>query len=339
MSSSLESLDLVIRSNLECNEMVSERLMSLLSDLSVLGERLRQFSLWQISPQVMAVKHGDCDYTCGTDMKDFLNWMSGMQEYAFPNHYIFPYEEKLCYQAHKRKTRESVNVMRQSEANLDRLWADIDAMYEKKTGMSQHPVILAFFKEVGEMQRTPPWIELVTPQPKPKANVDYEYTPLSRMVHDRTMQITGSFYKLSIEEETKAKTRGTRPVDDGQDGGLVQLPGLLPQKELDKPFIVDQRAHRVFRTIFYTPISDMGDLPKAVKWVEFKRAMSRVGFAVEKLHGSAWQFTPCNNISARRNIQFHEPHPNSNVPYVMAKRFGRRLGRVYGRTVNLFKLA
>jgi hypothetical protein len=56
--------------------------------------------------------------------------------------------------------------------------------------------------------------------------------------------------------------------------------------------------------------------------------MGRVGFAVEKLQGSAWQFTPGEALNAERNIQFHEPHPDSDVPCVMAKRFGRRLGRV-----------
>jgi hypothetical protein len=67
--------------------------------------------------------------------------------------------------------------------------------------------------------------------------------------------------------------------------------------------------------------------------------MTRVGFAVEKLQGSAWQFTPSVDSNAERNISFHEPHPESDVPYVMAKRFGRRLGRVYGWSTDTFKLA
>jgi hypothetical protein len=67
--------------------------------------------------------------------------------------------------------------------------------------------------------------------------------------------------------------------------------------------------------------------------------MTRVGFAVEKLQGSAWQFTPGVDSNAERNISFHEPHPESDVPYVMAKRFGRRLGRVYGWSTDTFKLA
>jgi hypothetical protein len=100
-----------------------------------------------------------------------------------------------------------------------------------------------------------------------------------------------------------------------------------------------QRTQKVFKTIFYTPTSEAGDLPKSVKWAEFKRAMARVGFAVEKLQGSAWQFTPGETSNAERNIQFHEPHPDSDVPYVMAKRFGRRLGRVYGWSTATFKLA
>lgn len=66
--------------------------------------------------------------------------------------------------------------------------------------------------------------------------------------------------------------------------------------------------------------------------------MSSTGFAIEKLYGSVWQFTP-SDLDVERSIQFHEPHPSGKIPFRMARRYGRRLFRAYGRHAGMFKLA
>jgi hypothetical protein len=67
--------------------------------------------------------------------------------------------------------------------------------------------------------------------------------------------------------------------------------------------------------------------------------MVRLGFSAEKLQGSAWQFSPSSTSDVDRGIHFHEPHPDSAIPYIMARRFGRRLERVYGWNSDTFTLA
>lgn len=47
--------------------------------------------------------------------------------------------------------------------------------------------------------------------------------------------------------------------------------------------------------------------------------MSSTGFAIEKLYGSVWQFTP-SDLDVERSIQFHEPHPSGKIPFRMARR-------------------
>jgi hypothetical protein len=264
-----------------------------------------------------------------------------MEGFTLPIHQVYPHREKLSYPVHKRRNREQVGTMRQAEANLDKFWEGVDALYKGKTGTSQHEIIRDCLTDGGEMQRTAPWIESATAKPALKKDLDegYAYQPLSRMVHDKTLQITGAFDKLSMEEKSKIKTRGSPKNEDIVGDHLAVQPVEAATHEAEKPFYVDQRTHKVFKTIFYTPTTESGDLPKVVKWAEFKRAMMRMGFAVEKLQGSAWQFTPGDTSNIDRNIQFHEPHPESDIPYVMAKRFGRRLGRVYGWSAESFKLA
>lgn len=164
----------------------------------------------------------------------------------------------------------------------------------------------------------------------------YEHLPL--MPHNKSIQITGGFERLSVQEQVKQKTRGS--------GDRTSVVGEVPAgpthpslEQSSKHLKVDQRTHKVFKTIFYTQTSESGDIPIAVKWVEFKRAMGRVGFSIEKLQGSAWQFTPGSDANEQRSIQFHEPHPDNDIPFVLATRFGRRPTRVYGWNSESFKLA
>ncbi|KAI8150983.1 hypothetical protein KHU50_012545 [Colletotrichum sp. SAR 10_65] len=80
------------------------------------------------------------------------------------------------------------------------------------------------------------------------------------------------------------------------------------------------------------------------RWLRKKRhqrldTLTRVwgpGVAAEKLYGSAWQFRWTDGDQSR--IQFHEPHPYSKIPFVVARRIGRRLNRNYGWTGDIFVL-
>lgn len=190
------------------------------------------------------------------------------------------------------------------------------------------------------MYRTPAWIAPTVIKSTSKDKPEDEYQLFSRVVHNKTLQIIGSFDRLSVDENIKPKTRGTG--GDTPDPGVNRLAVRTPEIHLGnvskQQILVNQRAHKAFKTLFHMSTSESGDLPKSVKWVEFKRAMARAGFSVEKLQGSAWQFAPGDALDADQNIQFHEPHPDSDIPYIMAKRFGRRLARAYGWSGDTFKL-
>lgn len=134
--------------------------------------------------------------------------MRVLADYSFPKHHIYPVQEKLNYPAHKRRTREKVDTMRQAEANMDKFWAAIDTMFENKTGMARHPIVQTCLATGGEMRRTAPWVEpIIVKRPTAKKQ-DYEYQRLSRMVHNKILEITGAFDKSSIEEKPQVKTRG-----------------------------------------------------------------------------------------------------------------------------------
>jgi hypothetical protein len=78
------------------------------------------------------------------------------------------------------------------------------------------------------------------------------------------------------------------------------------------------------------------ELPGEIPWTDFLHALKAVGFQAEKLYGSAWHFTPTERTGIRGSIQIHEPHPNSKIPYVIARRISRRLNRHYGWNSGTF---
>lgn len=173
----------------------------------------------------------------------------------------------------------------------------------------------------------------------PEQSMIQEYRPFPIGAHDASLEITGHFDRLIMLEKTKNKTRGQAAhspmiVDD-----IKYERDLDIQEPQNITITVDKRSHKVFKTLLRPTPADLGEIPKAVKWDDFKRAMVRAGFSAQKLRGSAWQFMPASDQAVTRGIQFHEPHPDNEIPYAIAKRFGRRLERVYGWSANTFTLA
>ena len=78
--------------------------------------------------------------------------------------------------------------------------------------------------------------------------------------------------------------------------------------------------------------------PGEIPWPDFLHAMVSTGFRPEKLYGSVWQLSPAG-LDVERAIQFHEPHPSGKIPFLIARRHGRRLNRAYGWEGGMFVLA
>jgi len=85
---------------------------------------------------------------------------------------------------------------------------------------------------------------------------------------------------------------------------------------------VDKPAFKVFQMLFYTPSTSHH--PGEVPYTDFIHALRSVGFGVEKMYGSVWQFTP-TNLGVENSIHFHEP----KISFTKARIFGRRLYRNY----------
>lgn len=207
----------------------------------------------------------------------------------------------------------------------------MDDYLEKETGVAQHEKTQNCLKD--QMQRAAPSVKGLVKRGK----ISLMVAPAQELLHDESKQITGAFSKMDVSEKVKLKTRGTlHPAEDihepAQDKTVEEV------DETPQIFSLDKRTYKVFKALFGMHSLVPGDIPKAIKWDEFTRAMVHVGFAVEKLHGSAWQFTP-TQIDVQRSNQFHEPHLEVEISHKMARRFGGRLSRAYDWTCDTFMLA
>lgn len=326
----LDHMATILRTSKPAGDLMSHRLSELVAQMSVIGECIMQQSLWDDTPQGHGAEH-TCERSHNTE---FYVWLYRLDDCNIPVNLLRAFLGKLSYPIHKTRNRSNVTVMRVAEASLDQFWECVDTYYEKTTGVTQYDMIERCLNEGQQMRRTPPWEDSDQMNRNRHVKAEYIYQPFSRMYHDRSMQITGGFDRLSMEEKIKPNTKGTATTLPTVHDAAIADKGRDPIH-----FVLDRRAYKTMKAMFHTPASDSEELPKSIKWNGFKRAMVRIGFSAEKLQGSAWQFTPSGLIDVDRAISFHEPHPDNDIPYIMARQFGRRLGRVYGWRGDTFRLA
>lgn len=241
---------------------------------------------------------------------------------------------KSPYPVHKKRTAANVEAMQDAEALLDRMWGTmLQAMVQCNVLLSHSKMVL--FLQGRQLQRTPDWVEPAKPTKKTTPQAAFSEglgQPFGGHGVDDTHKV-----HVPTKENSKTKTRGTaasRPAASTQ----VET----SEQETQSPthtIRVDQRAFKVFGTLFHMPSST--SQPGEVSWTDFLHAMRSAGFGIEKLYGSVWQFVPHDVDDSRmaagmRSILFHEPHPHSKIPFRHARRHGRRLTRAYGWSGETF---
>ncbi|RMZ73167.1 C2H2 and C2HC zinc finger [Pyrenophora seminiperda CCB06] len=324
----LDNVATIMRKSRPAKDLMSPRLSDLFAQLSIVGECQMDCELWYKTPQGHQV-----DRTVPHSDEFSHNWIYQIHGCQLPVQSANPFRGKLAYPIHKVRNRKNVKIMRAAEASLDKFWDCVDRFYESEDKKGQHGIFRQCVSESGSMQRTPPWEAPLTTKTESPGQQSCIYEPFSRILHDTTLQFTGTFNKLAIQEKVKPKTKGDTATP-------VIVNEIAPAPETNTPtwtIKLDKRAYKTMKALFHVSVSDTEDFPKAIKWDDFKRAMVRIGFAAEKLQGSAWQFTPGPGINVNRGIHFHEPHPESEIPYVMARRIGRRLEQVYGWCGETFR--
>lgn len=353
MSNIVDELQHTIDSDAKAKDLISSYCAAQLGDLSILCECLRQLELYQPWANMFVHNLVDLQSDIEADFEKrsrpwykVTNATKGNGDILA--RYGTPTTERFRYPVEKRRTKETTDLMRLAEQNLDAFWHKVDELVHRNAGDLRDTASRGLMLEPRLLHRTPEWIEPETKHEKngaqaqtalPKQQIGDICKPLSEIYFDLEYRTEIKSKPDAIpgnQPKSKPKTRGTAATTPTHaENNNNNQPEENPQ-DPQPVFEVDNRALKVFKTIFYTPSS--GSTPGELPWADFVHAMVATGFKSEKLYGSVWQFSP-TKLDVERSIQFHEPHPSGKIPYWIARRHGRRLNRAYGWFGGMFKLA
>lgn len=338
--------------------LISAYTADFIADLGIIAECLRQIS--RLQPWETGFIPAN-DRFKATVERDYATRLAGTRKFDF---IISPLlasaadptnRRKWYYPSDHRRTRETVDAMRKAEAHLDTIWARLDA--------NILPVVNADDSLVGlrqllgrrgslKLQRTPPWQEepvVVANDSSSTAALRRHMSPAELAQHYQDLELRS---RVDDEADTanapvraKEKTRRAAvetPSDPAANATAVVTP--TPARPPLPAFTVTQRSMKVFRMLFFT--HDASFHPGDVPWKDFCAALGSVGLLPQKLHGSSWRFAPasdrdseCTDARLKGSILFHQPHPSPNLPFTVARFYGRRLSRDFGWHGGMFRVA
>ena len=334
LSNLTDELDRVLNKEAAQKQNVSPWVADKISNLSILAESLRQLKFFQPWANGAENEAIDREETLkagfAVSMSDLAKIVAGATKLSVAEQGN-PSSRFFYYPADKRRTRQTVEDMHQAENRLDAFWNKVDQHFVNDAGgwsLSQA------LPEHRELCRTPAWVEVFeepgtgsgSDHPEPS---NWPARPVSLNTEHESHSPAPDRGALPLR--TKIKTRGVSRSEPAQTGS-EQSEDTEPDAQ--RRIVVGKRALKVFSTLFHLP--SQSDQPGEIPWLDFVHAMSSTGFVPEKLGGSVWQFTP-TKLDVERSISFHEPHPHNKIPFLVGRRFGRRLNRAYGWTGDTFE--
>ncbi|KAK3319886.1 hypothetical protein B0T19DRAFT_451324 [Cercophora scortea] len=336
----VDELDRLLKAEPQARELVSPYTARLIGELSIVAECLRQLDIYQPwangFENALETREEDIRREFAERTASEARVLAALQEdnVAVLRPFGDPSDKKFEYPVGKRRSKANVDKMRAAEANLDKFWAEADELIRAKAGPLTGTALQQLLSQPRLLQRTPEWVEPAADANKKPSQTGADALPesFSAVWHLGPEPPSARREVLAAEPaKTKPKTRGAPRAPAGSD---VDIPDQQPA-DLDPPprFTVDARALKVFRILFFDPTAHTK--PGEVAWFDFLHALKATGFAAQKLYGSVWHFQP-TTLDVERSIQFHEPHPRNKIPFLIARRHGRRLNRAYGWHGGMF---
>lgn len=341
----VDELDRLLTAEPRAREFVSPCIARVIGDLSVVGECLRQLDMyqpWANGWENALVERQDAiqrEFAARTETEARVLTAFHEKNVTVLRPYGDPSDNKFEYPVARRRSQANVDSLRAAERHLDVFWAKADDLvraYAKTTKSSNGTAIQRLLAQPRLLQRTPAWLERPARPQSTTTTTDALTRPLATL-HLGAELLSGRkeirAAAAAAGAKTKTKTRGEASVVEAATAGANPNPN--PNSDPQPRLAVDARALKVFRIVFFNPAANT--TPGEVGWLEFLHALQATGFTAEKLYGSVWHFQP-TTLDVERSIQFHEPHPHGKIPFVTARRYGRRLSRAYGWHGGMFML-
>ncbi len=336
----VDELDRLLKAEPRARELMSSYTARLVGELSIIGECLRQLDIYQPWANGFEIAQGDRQDAIKREFAERTRSETRVLDalrddnIAAIRPFGDPSDKKFEYPVGKRRTKANVDKLRAAETHLDTFWAKADKLVRAKAGSLDGTALQRLLLQPRLLQRTSEWIE-----PAASTNEKPGHVASATAATDEPLggylgpepPSSGREVLAAGSARIKDKTRGTARTPATLDSSDTDLKPV----DIQPHFTVDARALKVFRTVFFDPT--INTTPGEIAWHDFLHALQATGFAAQKLYGSVWHFRPMK-LDVERSIQFHEPHPRSKIPFLVARRHGRRLNRAYGWHGGMFQL-
>ncbi|KAI1325424.1 hypothetical protein F5Y16DRAFT_411449 [Xylariaceae sp. FL0255] len=356
----IDELDRLLGANntkTEASNLLSSHVAKIISDISIIGECLREVELFQ--PWARQFKHRPKKDIVQENPDRARAWRKTVKE-AFKTENCFSFllladttGGRFDYPIDKRRDNANVLALQKAERNLDAFFEKADSLLWQKAqseGAYRDSVFFeAYYRFLSlrdNLQRTPDWVEPVIEKrgegknelyqdQKPDLSTDQCAVFSSNLFHSTGPEAsTGTkILAAAASQKQKVKRRGEASPAPAGKGDLLH--SAVSPGDGEPTIEVDAKTKKVIDVLFFN--QGARDMPGEVAWLAFTHAMSPIGFGARKLYGSVWHFEP-TMPHADRSIQFHEPHPHPKIPFLVVRRFGGRLTRAYGWSSSTFVL-
>ncbi|ORY62097.1 uncharacterized protein BCR38DRAFT_394731 [Pseudomassariella vexata] len=259
------------------------------------------------------------------DMEDFSQFHTIIEKCPSLAGLGTPTQGRFKYPADKRRNEAITKAIQAAERNLDVFWQKFDDYFGSAAGKSIQELQSSHGMQIRPIHRTPDWIPKASSATSGVADIDRS---LSKLALSSSEPERAPGRLIAEPQKVKPKRRGTAAPE--ADEPTIPTPEQPPPSPAGPLFTVTKRAFKVFSSMFHMPTSTLTqERAGEVMWSDFLHAMTCIGFGAEKRYGSVWQFTP-TRLDVTVGIQFHEPHPVGKISWMVARRWGARLGRNYG---------
>ncbi|KAJ6627604.1 hypothetical protein B0H10DRAFT_1993357 [Mycena sp. CBHHK59/15] len=207
-------------------------------------------------------------------------------------------------------------------------WTAADRMMTRRCGKELFDLGVAVVAPFGGMRTD--WAALL----QPKVGLERRKpSPGALLPFGGVAQVPVGAREEAPAVKLKPKTRGVTAGEVEADTEHLDSRDDVPAV---RPTPVSTRAYKVFATLFNAAKDEEIALQHgSVPWKDIQTAFAQLDFALQKTRGSAWTF---RHPDGCRSITVHEPHPEATMRFWDARRFGRRLTRRFGWTLDSFLL-
>ncbi|KAJ7679502.1 hypothetical protein DFH06DRAFT_512039 [Mycena polygramma] len=164
----------------------------------------------------------------------------------------------------------------------------------------------------------------------PKVTVRPKPAPEALIPFGGAEQISAVKEEVATAAKRKAKTRGVpmTAAEEPQSQQIREQPTVPPTTA------VSAKAYKVLSTLFNAAKDEEVALQQSsVAWKDIQATFVHLGFELHKTRGSAWTF---EHSDGPKSVTVHEPHPESTMRFWDVRRFGRRLTKRFGWTLESF---